>query len=372
MRVNNFLGIVYANVHDEFIPLLTKKRSMSSVPFGARYRLIDFQLSNLVNAGISKVGIITNSNYRSLMDHVGSGRFWDLDRKRGGLKVLPPFNTAEAGIYTSHIEALNGTMSFIKSCKEEYVVLCDADVVGNFDFAKGIKQHLKTGADITMFYANGKLPKNNNDVAVLTVNEEKRVTEMNFMAQADNVSYSLDIMVLRRDLLIKLVEKANYEGLTGLCRDILMPNLNEFKVYGFEVTNYVRVIDSMKSYVEANMALLDDDVRKDVFTPDRPLLTKNRDDMPTRYGINSKVTNSIVADGCIINGTVKNCIIFRGVNVEEGSVVEDSILMQDTKIGKNCVVKHVITDKRVMIYDDSTVKGEQEKYKFLEKESTHY
>jgi glucose-1-phosphate adenylyltransferase len=263
-------------------------------------------------------------------------------------------------------------MSFIKSCKEEYVVLCDADVVGNFDFAKGIKQHLKTGADITMFYANGKLPKNNNDVAVLTVNEEKRVTEMNFMAQADNVSYSLDIMVLRRDLLIKLVEKANYEGLTGLCRDILMPNLNEFKVYGFEVTSYVRVIDSMKSYVEANMALLDDDVRKDVFTPDRPLLTKNRDDMPTRYGINSKVTNSIVADGCIINGTVKNCIIFRGVNVEEGSVVEDSILMQDTKIGKNCVVKHVITDKRVMIYDDSTVKGEQEKYKFLEKESTHY
>ena len=372
MRVNNILGIVYANVHDDFIPLLTKKRSMSSVPFGARYRLIDFQLSNLVNAGISKVGIITNSNYRSLMDHVGSGRFWDLDRKRGGLKVLPPFNTAEAGVYTSHIEALNGTMSFIRSCKEEYVILCDADVVGNFDMAKAIRQHIKTDADITLFYANGKLPKNNNDVAVLKVSDDNRVCEMNFMAQAENVSYSLDIMVLRRDLLIKLVEKANYEGLTGLCRDILMPNLNEFKVYGFEVTGYVRVIDSMKSYVEANMALLKDEVRKDIFNPERPLLTKNRDDMPTRYGITSKVTNSLVADGCIINGTVKNCIIFRGVNVEEGSVVENSILMQDTKIGKNCVIKNVITDKRVTIYDDSTVTGEEEKYKFLEKESTHY
>jgi NDP-sugar pyrophosphorylase family protein len=187
-----------------------------------------------------------------------------------------------------------------------------------------------------------------------------------------NLDYAVDQTGIDWDLLIKLVEKANYEGLTGLCRDILMPNLNELKVYGFEVTGYARVIDSMKSYVEANMALLEDEVRKDVFAPERPILTKNRDDMPTRYGITSKVTNSLVADGCIINGTVKNCIIFRGVNVEEGSVVEDSILMQDTKIGKNCVIKNIITDKRVTIYDDSTVKGEAEKYKFLEKESSHY
>lgn len=368
MNTNNVVGIIYANVHDDFIPLLTKKRSMASVPFGSRYRLVDFHLSNLVNAGINKIGLITNSNYHSLMDHVGSGRYWDLDRKRGGLKVLPPFNNAAAGVYTSHIEALSGAMTFLRGCKEEYLILCDSDVVGNFDLTKATAQHIASGADITYLYAKGNLPKNNCDIAIFEMDDNSRVKKMNFAHQAQDVCYCLDITIIRRKLLMELVEKAVENGYSGMTRDIIAPALDKFKVYGYAAEGFVRVIDSMEAYIEANMSLLNADARADLFCGEHLVFTKTRDDMPTRYGINAKVSNSLIADGCIIKGNVKNCIIFRGVTVEEGSTVENCILMQDTKIGQDCSLNFVLADKRVKIRDNSHISGSQSDYRVLEKE----
>lgn len=370
MNTNNVVGVVYANVHDDFIPLLTKKRSMASVPYGSRYRLVDFHLSNLVNAGISKIGLITNSNYHSLMDHIGSGGYWDLDRRRGGIKLLPPYNNSAAGVYTSHIEALSGAMTFLRRCKEEYVILCDADVIANVDLTKAMAQHMSTGADITYVYTKGDLPKNNNDIAVLDMDEDFRVNKMSFLSNAKEVCYSLDITIIRRDMLMELVGQAVEKGYTGMTKEIIAPALDKMKVYGYCACGFVRVIDGMESYIEANMQLLNAEVRRDLFCAEHPVYTKTRDDMPTRYGINAKVSNSLIADGCIIKGTVKNCIIFRGVNVEEGSTVENCILMQDTKIGTDCSLKYVLADKRVTIGDGAEISGEENNYRVLEKEQS--
>lgn len=369
MNKNDVVGIVYANVHDDFIPALTQKRSMASVPFGSRYRLVDFHLSNLVNAGISKIGLITNNNYHSLMDHIGSGGYWDLDRRRGGIKFLPPYNNSAAGVYTSHIEALSGAMTFLRRCSEEYVVLCDSDVIINIDLKKVIAQHIATGADITYVCTRGDLPFNNNDIAVFQMDEDLRVTDMKFCDSAKDVYYSLDITVIRRELLMGIVEKATKKGYNGITRDMILPSLNDMKIYGFLAQGFVRVIDGMQSYVEANVQLLNADVRKQLFSSKHPVYTKTRDDMPTRYGINAKVSNSLIASGCIIKGTVKNSIIFRGVTVEEGSLVENCILMQDTRVEKNCSLNCVLSDKRVTISDGTTVSGEENAFKFLEKET---
>lgn len=369
MNKNNVVGIIYANVHDDFIPALTQKRSMASVPFGSRYRLVDFHLSNLVNAGISKIGLITNNNYHSLMDHIGSGSYWDLDRRRGGIKLLPPYNNSAAGVYTSHIEALSGAMTFLRRCSEDYVILCDSDVVINLDLKKVMAQHINTGADITYVCTRGDLPVNNNDVAVLQMDEDLRITDMKFCEKAEDVYYSLDITVIGRKLLMEIVQKATEKGYTGITKEMVLPALKDMKVYGYLAQGFVRIIDGMQSYVDANMELLNSEVRKQLFSKELPVYTKTRDDMPTRYGINSKVSNSLIASGCIINGTVKNSIIFRGVTVEEGSVVENCILMQDTSVGQDCSLKYVLADKRVAIGEGASVCGEEKVYKFLEKET---
>jgi len=359
MRTNYVMGIIFPNVHDDLLPEMTANRSMGSIPFYGRYRLIDFSLSNLVNAGISKVGVIAKSNYQSLMDHLSSGKPWDLDRKKGGLYILPPYGRSETKVYTGHIDALQGAMSFIKDSTEQYVVMCGANVVSNFDMEAMIDSHIKTGADVTIAYKRGKLPKNHRDIMSFQFDENSRVTEILLSNKIEkDCDFSLDVTIIERNMLIHLIEEASDRNQTNLARDIFQPNVNNLKIFGWEVDDFAAVMDSTESYVNVTEELLNNPIaRKQLFTSERPVFTKTRDDMPTKYGLACDVTDSIVADGCIIDGTVKSSVLFRGVHVAEGAVIENCILMQDCLIGKNVHIKHVTTDKNVIINEGTSMSG---------------
>ncbi|MBQ6815694.1 MAG: glucose-1-phosphate adenylyltransferase subunit GlgD [Clostridia bacterium] len=371
MIKNNILGIIFANVHDQLVPELTKKRSMASIPFGSRYRLIDFSLSNLVNAGISKVGIITKSNYNSLLDHLGSGISWDLDRKNGGLFILPPFSTSKAGIFKGHVDALAGIMTFLKRSHEEYVVMCDADVVSNMDIDMLINKHITSDADVTIAYKHGLLADENRNTMELKIGGDGFVENIVLAdKQPGEIDYSLDVFVIKREKLIELISNASKNSLTSLSKEVLIPNLHQLKILAVKIDTFAEVVYNTKSYAKISMSLLNKEARENLFNPERPVYTKTRDDMPSRYGLKSDVTNSLIGSGSIIDGSVKNSILFRSVTVGKGAKIENCIIMQGTKIGENCVLKNVIIDKSATISDGVTLMGGADNYVFVDKGKT--
>lgn len=371
MNYGSVLGIIFANVHDDLVAELTANRSMASIPFGGRYRLVDFPLSNFVNSGICKVGVIPKYNYHSLMDHLGSGKPWDLDRKNGGLYILPPYLKPGAPNNPGHIESLDSIKSYLSHSKEEYVVLCDADVVCNFNLKEMIKHHIDTGADITIAYKHGPLPKNHRDIMSFEFAEDNRITKILMSDKAGTeCDFSLDIIITKRRFIMDLVDSAIEENHRHMWRDIFLPGVDTLKIYGYEITAPTWVIDSPESYASANFALLDHKVRSEFFAQGRPIFTKVRDDVPAKYGLNSKVENSLIADGCVIEGTVKNSVLFRGVKIAAGTVVENCIIMQDNQIGKNVNMKYIISDKNVTVCDDRQLCGAETQYMIIRKSAT--
>lgn len=369
VKKNSAMGIVFANAHDELVKELGEQRAMGSVPFGGRYRLIDFTLSNLYNADIDKVGLITKSNYQSLMRHVGSGKSWDLARKNGGLYLLPPYAHSDRGIYHGQVDALGGIRSFLTEAHRDYVVLCDADVVSNIDVKKMLRTHIESGADITIACKKGVAPAGD-DVMKFTVSDDSRVTDIELSPEAGSEClFSLDITVISRNLLIKLVDDAMRHSYTSLAADIYQRKLGELDIRAYEVDGYVAVIDSVETYIRANMSLLERDIRRELLCSDRPVLTHVRNEMPVKYGLNADVKNSLIADGCVIEGTVENCVLFRGVKVGKGAVLRNCIVMEGTEIGENCDMQHVCVDKEVTIRDYKTLYGSESYYVYIRKAS---
>ena len=360
MRTSAVAGIVFANSNDNLLKRLTSHRSMASVPFGGRYRLIDFALSNLVNAGITNVGIITKENYRSLMDHVGSGIYWDLDRKNGGLYILPPY--IESGIrrYSGTIDALHGAKDYIKRCKSDYIVICNGDVLANVDISSAIEQHIDKQADVTVVYHNGKLLSKSGETMVLSLNGENHVSNIELDCKStENVNFSIGITIIGRKLLTKLIEEAHGNDLASFNRDVLAKRFKKLKIYGFEHSDYVAFMSSTDSYYKTNMDLLDPQIRHQLFNKQRPIYTKVRNSPPTLFGPDSKIESSLFADGCIIEGRVENSIIFRGVKIGRGSVVKNSILFEDTVIGNSAELNCVITDKNTTVRDNRILSGHE-------------
>ena len=361
MSMSKVAGLIFTNVQDELMPQLTAHRSMASVPFGGRYRLIDFPLSNLVNAGVTNVGLVMRDKYRSLLDHLGSGIYWDLDRKNGGLHLMPPFNTRSAKRYTSNVEALYGAMDFVKRCHADYIIGYNANSVANVDISALIKAHKKNKADITVVYTNGIRPDNHVDAVELFIDDAGLITGHNGGVSEGEVNYSLGIMICNRELLVNIVDEAYNDDLPF--EEIVRGK----KVYGFLHEGFSALLDSENAYYDANMKLLDTSVRHDLFNKERPILTKTRDDMPTRYGTKAVVENCFIADGCIIEGTVKNSVLFRGVKVEKGAVVENSILMQGATVGADVQLDRVISDKNAVIGDGMIIKGTNKKTFLIKK-----
>ncbi len=357
MRANNVLGLVFSNNFDNYLNELTSMRSMGSVPYGGRYRLIDFNLSAMVNSGMGKVGIITKSNYQSLMDHVGNGRAWDLARKKGGLYILPPFNSANTGLYKGRIEAIAGVMNFLQYSDEEYVLMCDCNAVYNFDLTQLFDYHEAKGADITIAYVNGETP-NISELAVLDVDGDGKVSSVSRRLKDGVANYSINIVLMRKSLLERLINEALSVGYHSFTDDILKRNVDKLKVYGYEVKGTVKMLDSMQSYFEANMALLDKDVRNDLCRS-HSVYTKVKDDVPAIYGLGSDVSNSLIADGCVIEGKVENSVLFRGVHVGKDAVIKNCVLMQNTYIGDDVQLNCVVADKNVVIKPNKVLSGDE-------------
>ena len=347
----NALGVIFANSYDNLVPELVAERTMASIPFAGRYRMIDFTLSNMANSGVDNVSIIVRKNYHSLMDHLGSGREWDLTRKRGGLNIIPPFAERSIKLYSGRVDALASVLTWLSAQKERYVILSDSNIAMNFNFNKLLEAHIESGADVTMVYNRSEIPDGaRNDNYTIRIDANGRVTELlsnDYRPGMQNLS--MNLYIIERESLIQLVRDAAVRGLVYFERDILARNLSLLNVKAFEYTGYAARIADMKSYFDENMRLLQPGNVDKLFDPANPIYTKIRDDNPTRYLEGSKVKNCLVADGCVIEGTVENSVLFRGCTVKKGAVVRNSVLMQDTIVEENCSVEYVVTDKNVHI-----------------------
>lgn len=354
VNMGNVLGLVFANMHDTTLGDMTKNRTMGSVMFGGRYRLIDFPLSNMVNSGISEVGVITKSNYQSLLDHLGSAREWDLARKKGGLYILPPFGNVESTLYRGRIEALYGAMSFIKHSRAKYVILSDCDVVTNIDYKPIVAAHIESGADITAVAHTGVYSSDDIKTStVFNIDADKNVTSVLINPDISGTcTTSLNVFVMSMDFLIETVNDAMARGNVSFERNILQEKCRELKIKIYEYDNYFSKLNSPESYFKSNMALLEPENARKLFVPKRSIYTKVSDNAPVKYDLDSKVSNSLVADGCIIEGEVENSVLFRGVKVGKGAKVKNCILMQGTVVGDNAELNYLITDKNVSICEN--------------------
>lgn len=354
VNMGNVLGLVFANMHDTTLGDMTKNRTMGSVMFGGRYRLIDFPLSNMVNSGISEVGVITKSNYQSLLDHLGSAREWDLARKKGGLYILPPFGNVESTLYRGRIEALYGAMSFIKHSRAKYVILSDCDVVTNIDYKPIVAAHIESGADITAVAHTGVYSSDDIKTStVFNVDADKNVTSVLINPDISGTcTTSLNVFVMSMDFLIETVNDAMARGNVSFERNILQEKCRELKIKIYEYDNYFSKLNSPESYFKSNMALLEPENARKLFVPKRSIYTKVSDNAPVKYDLDSNVSNSLIADGCIIEGEVENSVLFRGVKVGKGAKVKNCILMQGTVVGDNAELNYLITDKNVSICEN--------------------
>ena len=359
------LGIIFPNSYDYFVPELVGLRLMASIPFASRYRLIDFTLSSMVTSGISNVAVVVSNNYQSLIDHLGSGRSWDLVRKNGGLNIFPPNAYSSSKPYVGRAGALANILDFLKKQKQKYVLLANANIASNFDFKAMVDAHVASGADVTLAYREQELPKGFVEAPdnvkgyyyTLRMDEDKRINKIYVNPKDKGIqNFHLNIMVISRELLIDLVNEASLLGKEYLERDVLLPKLNKLNVRGYKYDGYTACITGLKSYFDENMKLLDD-YNQDARFGKAPIYTKVRDDTPTRYITGAKVSNIMAADGCIIEGEVENSILFRGVKIEKGAKVKNCILMQDTVVEKGADIEYLITDKQVTITSGTEMKG---------------
>ncbi|MEE0968472.1 MAG: glucose-1-phosphate adenylyltransferase subunit GlgD [Clostridia bacterium] len=376
----NVAGLVFSNIHDQNIPDLTRIRTMASVPFGCRYRLIDFALSNMVNSGITKVGIITHNNYQSLFDHIGAGKDWDLARRSGGIKLLPPFIASFKGagankLYSTRLEAIMGAMDFVLRCNEDYIIMSDCDAVSNVDLSDVIRAHKKNNADITI--VTTKVDTGSYEIsagsAVIISDENDRISDVyhcNNRVHGIN-QISTNIIVASRTYLQNAIENAISHDYTSFYSDVIGRNLLRANYFVYQYDGFYAQISSLTSYYDYSMKLLEPKIRNSLFgQPNRPVLTKVRNSAPTRYTNDAKVKNSLIADGCLIEGVVENSIIFRGVKVGKGSVVKNCILMQDTCVGDSVTLGCVISDKNVVIKNDRNLSGHSTLPFFISKGTT--
>ncbi|MBQ9114957.1 MAG: glucose-1-phosphate adenylyltransferase subunit GlgD, partial [Clostridia bacterium] len=323
------LAILFASGNESKLNELTLHRTTASLPFAGRYRLIDFALSSLVNSGITRIGIITRNNYSSLMDHIRMGRDWDLNRKNSGIAVFPPFglNTSR-DVYKGKIEALYTVLDFLEKAPEDYVCVSNCNIASNIDLESILDEHIARGADVTMLCHKANVTSSKR--VIITKNDNDCVTDLCQVEipSTEEKLVSLNIYIIRKSLLTSWIEQAYARGYVDFEKDILFREVENGKIYAKEILSYAAIVDDVKTYFNESMKVLKEDVRNELFETGRKVYTKVKDSVPTIYGENANVSGSLIADGCVINGTVENSILFRDVRIEEGAVVKNSIIME--------------------------------------------
>jgi glucose-1-phosphate adenylyltransferase len=362
--MDKVVGIITANYETRALRALTEERTIASLPYGGRYRLIDFPLSNMVNSGISTIGLITPYKYRSIIDHIGVGSEWSLDRKMGGLYILPG---TVFGISTATsrflIRDFIQNQVYLMRSPAEYVLVTAANTVYNMDYTDLYQAHLASGADITLVYHEAT----EDDADIMSISSENgRVTGMRRGVRKGEDAF-LDCFILKRELLLDVLDW--YGALDYLDFFEALENQFKFKsVRMFRYDGYARSIFNVHSYFQSNMDLLDYKTSTGVFSKESPILTKGQDTVPADYLEGSSAKNSLISAGCVIGGTVEKSILFRSVTVEPGAVVRNSIIMQNCTIKAGAVVENAIIDRRNVVQADTMIKGSPNAIFIKEKE----
>ncbi|MBQ7118655.1 MAG: glucose-1-phosphate adenylyltransferase subunit GlgD [Oscillospiraceae bacterium] len=355
------LGIIFAHDKIDALREITESRTAASVPFSGRYRMIDFTLSNMVNSGIKEVGVVTRSDYYSLMTHLGTGKEWDLNRKKGGLSILPPSIESHDGLSekNSKIAVLMGIIEYIRQSDCKYVLLADANVIANIDYTELFESHIEKQAYMTALYKadvydNSKLRTN----AFIDVDANGKIKDITINQSIQlHSKMLLGTYIIERGLLEFLICQCVAHNKFDFERDVIQEMAESLDIYAYEHKGFAEKIDSVESYFKVNMKLLDSTTRKELFEKGGEILTRVHDSVPTMFGTESSVRNSMLADGCIIEGTVENSVIFRNVKIAKGAVVKNCIIMQGTEIGENANLEYCITDRLVNISEGTSLRG---------------
>lgn len=355
------MGIVNLNEPEDFLNELTQYRPLAAVPFGGRYRIIDFILSNMVNSGISNVGILIQHKYRSLMDHLRSGKEWDLARKREGLFLLPPaYSSSPLQTQRGDVENFYSNLDYIEHSQQNYVLISGTSIIYNLNYQAAFEFHQAQGADITVLYSERDCSaKEYADAFLLQVDEEGRVLDMRSKPTAQSKQkMSMETFIMKKDLLVELIRDCIARGEYDFVKHCLVKNISKLKVCGYNYQGYLARINSLQSYFAHNMDLLKPQIWQELFFRDGFIYTKVKDEPPSKYLDGAQTDNVLVSGGCHIAGTVQNSVLSRGVKIDEGAVVKDCIIMQKCEIGSGAILENVILDKDVHIAPGKKLKGE--------------
>ena len=368
--MNAFHGIIFAYSAEPELGELVRLRTAASLPFCGRYRVIDFALSSLMDAGVRDVGIIMQRDYQSLLDHIGSGKAWDMSLKSGGLRMLPPFGLPQyhTGNYTGTIEALNAVSAYIRDIKQDNIVLLLGNMCANLDLSSAMRQHLSSGAAVTAICCDHRVEGSH---FRYVCGEDGRVRSILFDCVGEGEGYdALEGYIIKKSALISLMETSRRLNQHRFHRDAISDFLASGGDMGvFLHSGYAKIIHTVEQYYQANMDMLSGENRHALFTAARPVRTRSHEEVSTYYGESAYSRNSLVADNCIIEGTVENSIVFSGVHVGKGAVVKNSILMRGTRVGAWCDMNYVIADKSCSVTPGTTVAGSPRLPYILPKES---
>ena len=366
-------GIIFSSLNDNTLSRLTNDRTVAAIPFACRYRLVDFALSNLVNANISNISIVANYNYRSLAEHVGSGKDWDLARRAGGVNFISPFQTAYTSntrMFSTRLEALISIKEYISEIKEDYVVLMDSDNVLNIDLADVIRSHEISGAEITLVTRNVTKGYTSKRPRMMISTVADRITDITMSASYSekNPELSLGILVMSTARLRIIIEEAEAYNLNSFS-GILLRNFKSKHYRTYKYKGYVAPVSSFLDYYKHSIELAKDERARAslLWRKEAPIFTRVHNSAPVVYTNTAKVESSMIADDCVIEGTVINSVIFRGVRVERGAVVKNSVLFSGTHIGKNASLNCIVTDKDVYISDGVNLSGNENMPFYIQK-----
>ncbi len=346
------MGIISISEGNEekFLKSLTSGRCIPSIPFAGRYRLVDFTLSSMVNSGITNVGIFPMYKYRSLMDHLGAGKEWDLNRRRDGLFILPP-NPCTEGNHQSELEKFYFHHDYFRRSSQELIVYSKANMVMNIDFREALEFHKQSKADITAVYKS----VTNDEIDISRVrkvemNKKGRITTIEKQPGIlDSNKVCMEMFILDKYLFMNIVNTSLSKDYHDFIEDGIIQNMNSLKIFGFPYNGYLGSITSVKSYMNHSMDMLNPKVLHDLFHEPGYIYTKVKDEAPTKYARSARVKNSLIANGCVIEGNIENSIIFRGAHIHKNSNVINSIVMQWSKVEEGVVLKNVILDKEVHV-----------------------
>lgn len=357
--LKNCMGIINLDENEDRIRELTRNRSLASIPIAGRYRIIDFILSNMTNAGIDNIGIFTKMQSRSLMDHLGNGRPWDLNRKIDGLRT---FNFAHINPEIDDIYNFSSNIEYFYKSKQEYIILSSSYMICNIDFKKAVDFHQNSENDVTVIYKKVvNADKNFLLCEVLNIDDDGRLQSVGKnIGNMQDANICMEMYIMKKDLFIELVREGVTTGNFRKIKNAIYNSLDRYRVGTYEFKGYLRCINSLKAYYKTSMELLNHGIRKQLFLDERPVYTKASDEVPARYYENSDVKNSIIGNGCIIEGNIENSIIFRKVKVGKGVVLKNCIVLQNGIIGNGSKLTNIITDKYVEIAPGKELKGDED------------